>query len=76
MEASSAVSCLVRFAKQNRPWTNNKYIDFLFKNVFKFEYKKHLFVHKINKFIPETAISQQKCVNECRPNLGQCSVAG
>jgi len=42
------VSCV--FAKQNRAWKNNNYIDFLFENVFKFYYKKknHIFIHKIN----------------------------
>jgi len=37
MEAESAVSCLVRYRKQNRAWKNN-YIDF------KFYYKKIMFL--------------------------------
>jgi len=57
MEAASAVPGLVRFRKQNKPWKNNKCIDFLFENVFKW-------------FLPETSISQQKRMNIYRPNLG------
>jgi len=44
MEAESVIPCLVRFRQRNSSWKNNNYMNFLFENVFKFYYKKIMFL--------------------------------
>jgi len=59
MEAETAVPCFVRFHKQNRAWKNNNYIDFFSKMSSNFITQNHVFIHKINKFLPETPLREE-----------------